>query len=125
MLRPLTFTPLNFTRPWLRGVKNKVGLSDLEPKPYWGYDDLFHKIASKLTNCFYVIAETEGKKGSEKFKYSKIKMLKGISLNGFLKAMKKGEILVDFDARTGHNHGTKFRMRQNCLPSLFDEVKEF
>ena len=29
--------------------------------------------------------------------------------------------LVDFDARTGHNHGTKFRMRQNCLPNLYEE----
>lgn len=28
--------------------------------------------------------------------------------------------LVDFDARTGHNHGTKFRMRQNCLPDLYE-----
>ena len=41
---------------------------------------------------------------------------------GFLKAMEKGNILVDFDARTGHNHGTKFRMRQNCLPELYEKV---
>lgn len=33
----------------------------------------------------------------------------------------RGNILVDFDARTGHNHGTKFRMRQNCLPNLYEK----
>jgi hypothetical protein len=32
-------------------------------------------------------------------------------------------VLVDFDARTGHNHGTKFRLRQNFLPRLYKNVK--
>ena len=36
--------------------------------------------------------------------------------------MELGNILVDFDARTGHNHGTKFRMRQNCLAKLYETV---
>jgi len=31
-------------------------------------------------------------------------------------------ILVDFDARTGYNHGTKFRMRQDCLPMLYEKT---
>jgi hypothetical protein len=33
-----------------------------------------------------------------------------------------GNILVDFNARTGHNHGTKFRMRPNCLLNLYEKV---
>ena len=40
------------------------------------------------------------------------------------KALEEGKILVDFDARTGHNHGTKFRMRQDCLPMLYKKVTE-
>jgi len=36
--------------------------------------------------------------------------------------MEEGLILVDFDARTGHNHGTKFRMRQNSLPMLYEKA---
>jgi hypothetical protein len=32
------------------------------------------------------------------------------------------KILVDFDARTGHNHGTKFRMRQDALPMLYEKT---
>jgi len=31
---------------------------------------------------------------------------------------------VDFDARTGHNHGTKFRLHQNKLPLLYKNVIE-
>ena len=48
-------------------------------------------------------------------------MLQKFSFEGFLKALDEGKILVDFDARTGHNHGTKFRMRQDALPMLYEE----
>ena len=36
-------------------------------------------------------------------------MLQNLALKG-LKAIEEAKILVDFD--TGHNHGTKFRLRQ-------------
>jgi hypothetical protein len=49
-------------------------------------------------------------------------MLQKFNFEGFLIAIEKGNILVDFDARTGHNHGTKFRMRQNCLPDLYERT---
>ena len=49
-------------------------------------------------------------------------MLQKFSFEGFLKALEEGYILVDFDARTGHNHGTKFRMRQDALPMLYEKV---
>jgi len=49
-------------------------------------------------------------------------MLEKFSFAGFLKAIEDAKILVDFDARTGHNHGTKFRMRQNCLLLLYKKI---
>jgi hypothetical protein len=49
-------------------------------------------------------------------------MLQKFSFEGFLQALEKASILVDFDARTGHNHGTKFRLRQNYLPTLYKHV---
>lgn len=49
-------------------------------------------------------------------------MLQKFIFEGFLKTIEEGNILVDFDARTGHNHGTKFRLRQNCLPMLYEKV---
>jgi hypothetical protein len=51
-------------------------------------------------------------------------MLQGFSLVKFLEGIKQGFILVDFDARTGHNHGTKFRLRRNRLADLYDSVEE-
>lgn len=106
---------------WLKSVKSRVGLGELDPQPYWGFDDLEHKAGTKLLNTFYVQAEVKNEDGKEYYKYSKVMMLQKFSFEGFLKALEEAQILIDFDARTGHNHGTKFRMRQNCLPMLYEK----
>jgi len=108
---------------WLSSVKKRVGLKELNPQPYWGFDDLEHKAGTKLLNSFYVQAEVQKKKGKEFYKYTKIMMLRKFNFEGFLKALERGDVLVDFDARTGHNHGTKFRLRQECLPILYATKK--
>lgn len=106
-------------KDWMESVKKRVGLGELNPQPYWGFDDLEHKAGTKLLNAFYVQAEVKIERKKEYYHYVKIMMLQKFSFEGFLKALEKGKILVDFDARTGHNHGTKFRMRQDCLPMLY------
>lgn len=107
---------------WLAKVKKKIGLSELKPQPYWGFDDLEHKAGTKLLNCFYVQAEVKRSKGKEFYWYNKVQMLHKFRFKGLLEALEKGVMLVDFDARTGHNHGTKFRLRQNNLPMLYEKV---
>ncbi len=110
-------------RAWLSLVKKRAGsLGELNLQPYWGFDDLEHKAGTKLLNCFYVQAEVKKDKGKEFYHYTKVMMLQKFSFEKFLNALDDGKILVDFDARTGHNHGTKFRMRQDCLPLLYDKA---
>lgn len=109
---------------WLKIVEQQIGLGELSPQPYWGFDDLASKAGTKLLNCFYVQAEMKKEDGKEFYKYSKVRMLQKFNFEGFLQALEVGNILVDFDARTGHNHGTKFRMRQNCLPQLYEKITE-
>ena len=108
---------------WLQSVKDRIGLDELNPQPYWGFNDLFHKAGTKLLNCFYVQAETKKIDGKTHFFYSDIMILQGLSLENFLESIENGQILVDFDARTGHNHGTKFRLRQNALPALYSKAQ--
>jgi len=107
---------------WLESVEQRIGLNELNPQPYWGFDDLFHKAGTKLHNCFFVGAMRKKEDGKEFFKYEKILQLSKFSLEKFLKAIEEGHVFIDFDARTGHNHGTKFRLRQNRLEELYDEV---
>ena len=107
---------------WLHDVNNNVGLYELDPQPYWGFDDLANKAGTKLLNCFYVQADVKKVDDKEFYHYCKVMMLQKFNFEGFLNSLEKGDILVDFDARTGHNHGTKFRMRQNCLPNLYENI---
>ncbi len=104
---------------WLKSVAKRIGLGELDPQPYWGFDDLAYLLGAKLPNAFYVVTERKLKEGVESFRYSKAFMLRNFSFEGFLNCLEKGHVLVDFDARTGHNHGTKFRLRQNMLPLLY------
>ena len=71
---------------------------DKDYMPYWGFDDLYHKAGVKLGNCFYVSSK-------------------------FLSGIRDGNIFIDFDARTSHNHGTKFRIKQNTIPLLYENVQ--
>lgn len=107
---------------WLQSVEERIGLAELDPQPYWGFDDLFHKAGTKLLNCFYVQAEVKKEDDHEYFHYKNILMLQKLSLEHFLESLEKENILVDFDARTGHNHGTKFRLRQDKLPELYETI---
>ncbi|MDZ7371411.1 MAG: MvaI/BcnI family restriction endonuclease, partial [candidate division KSB1 bacterium] len=109
---------------WLESVERRVGLGPLDPEPYWGLDDLRYEIGVKVKNCFYVIADTKIIKGREFFKYVKLLVLSGFSFDGFLECIEEGIVLVDFDARSGHNHGTKFRIRQNQWHRLYESVEE-
>ena len=108
---------------WLASVKNRIGLLELDPQPYWGFDDLEHKAGTKLLNTFFVQAEVKKQDKKEYYHYKKITMLRKFSIDGLLDALERGYFFVDFDARTGHNHGTKFRMRQeSCLTMLYEDV---
>lgn len=104
---------------WLTSVKKRVGLGELNPQPYWGFKDLMYKAGSKLKNAFYVIADTERRRGKEFFAFNEAHILSEFNFDGFLDCIEDGTILIDFDARTGHNHGTKFRIRQNNWPRLY------
>ena len=109
---------------WLESVKTRAGLDELNPMPYWGFNDLFHKAGTKLHNTFFILAERKRENRVEYFRYSRFLILQGLRIDRFTDAIAKGDILIDFDARTRHNHGTKFRLRQNRLPDLYDSVEE-
>lgn len=108
---------------WLEGVRQKIGLGPLSPAPYWGFDDLGHKTGTKLLNCFFVRAEVKREDGKQFFWYKTIMMLSRFSTDKFIDALSSDYVYIDFDARTGHNHGTKFRLKQNSLSLLYDDTR--
>ena len=111
-------------KEWLLSVEKNIGLKELDPQPYWGFQDLYHKAGTKIHNCFFIGVEVKKEADKELFFYSKIMKLSGFSLDKFINAIEIGDIMVDFDARTGHNHGTKFRFRNSRLYELYENVEE-
>ena len=107
---------------WLDDIKSRGGFHPLKPEPYWTFKELFLKASTKLLNAFFVEAEARRQMGDEFFRLSKLHVLQSLDLNNFVKATESGTILIDFDARSHHNHGTKFRIRQDSVPSLYRYV---
>ena len=109
---------------WLSAVNKRVGLGELNPQPYWGFTDIFHKAGTKILNTFFVIADVQkDEQGNEYFNYSTIEKLTNFSIEGFINAIESGHLFIDFDARTGHNHGTKFRIKERDLPLLYECIE--
>lgn len=107
---------------WLKSVEERAGLGPFEVTPYWGFNDLYTKAGTKLLNCFYVLADVKREGGKEYFHYNQVLMLKRVNMDRFIEAIESGRLYVDFDARTGHNHGTKFRIAFKDIPMLYEEV---
>ena len=110
-------------KSWLDSVGQRVGLGPFGSEPYWGFEDLRYAVGEKIKNCFYVVADSKMVDGREHFLYKELLLLEGFSFDSFVKCLEDGVILVDFDARTGHNHGTKFRIKQGYWSSLYSKVE--
>lgn len=108
---------------WVQSVNERIGLGPLNPEPYWGFEDLRYAIGSKIMNCFYVVAESKVENKHEYFKYMELLILSGFSFEKFLTCLEEGAVMIDLDARTGHNHGTKFRIRQGQWAKLYTNIK--
>ena len=104
---------------WRLDVKNMVGTGDVSPNPFWTFHDIEEKLSTKLNNLMYVRADTKVDGGEEFFKYNQIEAYIDPTLERFLALMEEGAIYVDFDARTGHNHGTKFRIRPSSKTNMY------
>lgn len=110
---------------WLKDVERRVGLGKIDPQPYWTFDTLEQKTKEKLRNAVYVLAMSKIDGNQEYFYYDEAWFLEGFRFDKFISAIEKGLILIDFDARTGHNHGTKFRVREakDTWAMFYDSVK--
>ncbi|MBI4297496.1 MAG: MvaI/BcnI restriction endonuclease family protein [Chloroflexi bacterium] len=107
---------------WLQNVKSRIGLDPLAPQPYWSFRSLFLKASTKLLNSFYILAETKKQMKEEYFRIQSLHVLQGFDIDRFVLAIETGNLFIDFDARTHHNHGTKFRLKQDSIPSLYRYV---
>ncbi|MDO4582287.1 MAG: MvaI/BcnI family restriction endonuclease [Bacillota bacterium] len=106
---------------WRTDVRNRIGTGDIIPNPFWTFRVIEEKLSTKLNNLMYVRADRKTVDGEEYFKYNQIEAYVDPTLDRFLALIEDGVIYVDFDARTGHNHGTKFRIRPSSKTDLYQK----
>ena len=81
-------------REWLANVKEFIGLQELNPKPYWGFNALFHKAGVKLGKTVYAIADRRRIDGEEQFRYSRFFMLEDFCKIKLINCLESGDILI-------------------------------
>ncbi len=108
---------------WLASVNDRGGLI-LNPQPYWEIQEVALKASTKMLNTFYIEATPQKAGNRELFRIDNIMVLQGFSTDGFMDAIEEGQVYIDFDARTHHNHGTKFRLKEEALPKLYKYVEK-
>jgi MvaI/BcnI restriction endonuclease family len=105
---------------WLQTVRQRNGnLRDFTTVPNWPFGELEEICRDKLGQVFFVAADSRRHGGEEDLRYTRALLLSNFSFDRLLRAIEDGLVLVDFDARTGHNHGTKFRMREGEWPAFY------
>jgi len=88
--------------------------------PYWDFSVLEEKVNLKLKNQFNVLSLSK----NNRFKYSDVIALENFNFDKFLGEIKNGNVWIDFNARTKHNHGTSFRIKQQLVARLYDKVTQ-
>lgn len=104
---------------WRNFVQNGVGTGQLSPIPYWTFDSVERAIFDKMTNMLFASVQTKHVGQEQLFKYDSFEVFMDPTLDRFISLLEQGDIYVDFDARTGHNHGTKFRIKQSKKTDLY------
>ena len=69
------------------------------------------------------MVKTKKFEGVKHFKYVSATLFKGFNASKIDILFSKKALYVDFDARTHHNHGTKFRVDLSAIHELFDDAK--
>jgi hypothetical protein len=100
------------------------------PCPYWTHNTLLNAVGAKLRRLIVV----EGKYETHPLKrvlYKSATAYWDVDLMGFCKALERGIVSIDFDARTSkgpdtaiRNHGTKFRVNIKNIGSLYTFSKK-
>lgn len=89
-------------------------------EPYWLLSELEIKLKSKLKNQINVLALEK----DNKFKYVNTVFLENFKFDKFIDMIESGHIYIDFNARTKHNHGTSFRIKQTNVQFLYETIGE-
>ena len=104
---------------WLRNVENRHPHYSKILPVYWDRQEFETACFEKLNNTLMCRCETKNVSGKEYFKVKEAVIYKSFKHDALDRFFIDGHVVIDFDARTRHNHGTKLRVKKDKLDQLF------
>lgn len=105
---------------WLNDVENRsLHYSKVLPV-FWVRKYIEDEIRNKLDNTLFCIVKSKVIDGEKFFYFESATLLSEFNPSKLQKLFDNHALYVDFDARTGHNHGTKFRVDIKSIDKLFE-----
>jgi len=110
-------------------VKDLATGEIIDKNIWYNFETLKEIIEHKCQHIAFINAENKREEGKEYFKFNKAFLLKNITFEKFIKAVKEGVIVYDIRIgvyRSGknkgktHDHGSGFRIMKNHLSNIFD-----
>lgn len=106
---------------WLDDVLNRAEYDNAIFPIYWERAYIENEIRKKLDKTLFVTYKAKKIGGIKHFMYTDALLLSNFLPEKMEGLFNKNALYVDFDARTGHNHGTKFRVDVKYLKDLFEK----
>jgi len=104
---------------WIDDCNNRTPHYNMIFPLYWDRRDFDSACMEKLNNTLMCFCETRRESGVEFYKIKTAYILKEFLSDKLAILFQNGSLVIDFDARTRHNHGTKLRIKRDSLPALF------
>ena len=110
-------------------VKDLTTEKIVDKNIWYDFETLKEIIEHKCQHIAFISAESKKEDGKEYFKFNKAVLLKNLTFEKFVKAVKEGIIVYDIRIgvyRSGknkgktHDHGSGFRVLKNNLSKVFD-----
>lgn len=90
---------------------------------YYDLTTVESSFRTKLDHTLLVRYKKKIADGTKYFSFEEATLTRNLQFARVCELFDQGIIVVDFDARTRHNHGTKFRIQKNSLGTLFDSTR--
>jgi hypothetical protein len=90
--------------------------------PIW-YDlrDVEKAFIDKLSHTLLAFYKSKTENSIKFYQYNEAFLMKDVITSEIVRMITDGAMAIDFDARTRHNHGTKFRVKRSEIHRLFTQ----
>lgn len=115
---------------WLNDINSRKTVNANNPDyqrlfpVYYNLGCLQEVFETKLNHTLLVYyKKKKDKNGKNLYWYDEAYLMKEVRMDKIPELIANGSLVLDFDARTHHNHGTKLRIKKSKAKDLFTEYK--